>query len=96
MEVGNIRKKLRENMPHLREKYRVRAIGIFGSYVRGENSADSDLDILVEFDDPPTLLEFIALERHIGGLTGRKVDLVMKSALKPGIGEHILEEVVYV
>ena len=96
MEVDSIKKKIRENMSYLREKYRVRTIGIFGSYVRGENGTDSDLDVLVEFDEPPTLLEFIALERHIGELTGREVDLVMKSALKPGIGEHILEEVVYV
>jgi predicted nucleotidyltransferase len=96
MEVDSIRKKIKANMPYLREKYRVRAVGIFGSYVRGENGADSDLDVLVEFDESPTLLEFIALERHISELTGRKVDLVMKTALKPGIGEHILQEVVYV
>ena len=96
MEVDSIKKKIRENMSYLREKYRVRTIGIFGSYVRGENGTDSDLDVLVEFDEPPTLLEFIALERYIGELTGRKVDLVMKTALKPRIGEHILEEVVYV
>ena len=91
-----IMEKIRGNMPYLRERYKVKNVGIFGSYVREENNKDSDVDILVEFDDPPTLLEFVALERHISELTGRKVDLVMKIALKPRIGERILEEVVYV
>jgi len=95
-ELEKVKKKIKGDMPYLREKYKVRAMGIFGSYVRGENGTDSDLDVLVEFDDPPTLLEFVALERYISELTGRKVDLVMKTALKPRIGEHILEEVVYV
>ncbi|MCD6598972.1 MAG: nucleotidyltransferase family protein [Dehalococcoidia bacterium] len=95
-ELEKVKEKIKGDMPYLKKKYKVKAMGIFGSYVRGENGVDSDLDILVEFDDPPTLLEFIALERHVTELTGRKVDLVMKTALKPRIGEHILEEVVYV
>ena len=95
-ELEKLKERIKGDMPYLRNKYKVKAMGIFGSYVRGENGADSDLDVLVEFDDPPTLLEFIALERHVTELTGRKVDLVMKTALKPRIGQHILEEVVYV
>ena len=91
-----IMEKIREDMPLLRERYKVKNVGVFGSYVRGDNNEESDVDILVEFHEPPTLLEFVALERHIGELTGIKVDLVMKTALKPGIGERILQEVVYV
>lgn len=91
-----IMEKLRENMPYLRERYKVKNVGIFGSYIREDNDKESDVDILVEFHEPPTLLEFVALERHIGELTGMKVDLVMKTVLKPGIGERILEEVVYI
>jgi len=79
----------------LREKYKVTDIGLFGSYVRNEQNRDSDLDILVEFEDPLSLLEFISLENHLSDITGVKVDLVMKSALKPRIGKHILEEVVH-
>jgi len=79
----------------LREKYKVTDIGFFGSYVRNEQNRDSDLDILVEFEEPLSLLEFISLENHLSDITGVKVDLVMKSALKPRIGKHILGEVVH-
>jgi len=71
-------------------------MGIFGSYIRREQERGSDLDILVEFEEPISLIEFVALERHLSELTGKKVDLVMKSALKPRIGENILRGTVYV
>ena len=95
-EAENIMERIRENMPYLQETYGVRNIGIFGSYVRGDQKRKSDVDILVEFEEPITLLQFVALERHLNEITGRKVDLVMKTALKPEIGERILQEVVYV
>jgi predicted nucleotidyltransferase len=95
-DTEGIMEKIKEEMPYLRERYKVKNVGIFGSYIRGDNNKESDVDILVEFHEPPTLLEFVALERHIAELAGRKVDLVMKTALKPGIGERILQEVVYV
>jgi len=85
---------LREHMPELREQWGVRALGVFGSHVRGEQRKKSDLDLLVEFDRAPTFFEFVRLERHIGELLGVKVDLVMRTALKPTIGARILEEVV--
>jgi len=85
---------LRGHLPDLRQRYSVRYLGMFGSYVRGDQKQQSDLDLLVEFGYPPTLLEFIGLERYLSELVGVKVDLVMKTALKPNIGRHILEEVV--
>ncbi len=88
---------LRTAMPALRERYGVRALSVFGSYVRGEQHAGSDLDLLVEFDDRPlTLLEFIRLENELSELLNLKVDLVEKSTLKPHIGQHILQEVIWV
>jgi predicted nucleotidyltransferase len=54
------------------------------------------LDILVEFSKPIGLLSYITLEEELSIYTGKKVDLVMKSALKPKIGERILSEVIYV
>jgi predicted nucleotidyltransferase len=83
---------LRASMPELRERYSIRDLEIFGSYVRAEQDARSDLDVLVEFDRAPTLLEFIRIERHLSELLGVKVDLVMKSALRPAIARHILDE----
>jgi predicted nucleotidyltransferase len=85
---------LREHLPELRERYGVRSLGVFGSYVRGDQEHGSDLDVLVEFDRVPTLFEFVRLERHLSQQLGIPVDLVMKSALKPTIGRYILEEVV--
>ena len=85
---------LRAHMPELREQYHVRNLWAFGSYVRGEAKRRSDFDLLVEFDQVPTLFEFVRLERQIGDLLGLKVDLVMKTALKPAIGARILEEIV--
>ena len=93
-EAEKITRKLRKDMPYLKERYNVRSLGLFGSHVRGEQQSGSDVDILVEFEQSLSLLGFMALERHLSELIGRKVDLVMKNALKPGIGEHILEEVI--
>ena len=90
--MGNRKAEIRK----LREKFKVKEIGIFGSYVRGEAKETSDVDILVEFDETPSLFEFIELETYLSELLGVKVDLVMKRALKPHIKQHILREVVYV
>ena len=90
--LPQIRSKLREVLPELHREHRVRSLAIFGSYVRGEADSASDVDLLVTFDEPPTLLELISLELKLSEVLGRKVDLVMKSALKPQIGQLILEE----
>jgi hypothetical protein len=85
---------LRAKLPALRERYGVQALWLFGSYARGEQRSRSDLDVLVEFERTPTLLEFAALQRHLSELLDVKVDLVMKTALKPAIGRRILSEAV--
>jgi len=90
--AGEILEILRAELPRLRRRYGVRSLGLFGSVVRGEERSTSDIDILVEFDRAPTFFQFIALEDELSRLLGAKVDLVMKSALKPRIGERILAE----
>ncbi|MDF0593722.1 nucleotidyltransferase family protein [Methanotrichaceae archaeon M04Ac] len=85
---------LRDEMPNLSSRYKVRSLGIFGSYARGEADEVSDIDLLVDLEDESlSLMEFIALENHLSDLLGAKVDLVERSALKPAIGRRILEEV---
>ncbi|MBD2069600.1 nucleotidyltransferase family protein [Leptolyngbya sp. FACHB-671] len=79
----------------LQERYQVEELGIFGSYVRQEQTETSDVDVLVEFSEIPSLLKFINLENYLSDNLGIKVDLVHKSGLKPRIGERILAEVVY-
>jgi len=92
--LQEIKRTLEEHKEELRKKYKVKEIGIFGSYVRGEQKGKSDVDILIEFEDSISLLKFIELENYLSEIAGVKVDLVMKSALKPRIGKHILEEVI--
>jgi len=87
---------LKEHKQEMRDKYGVKEIGVFGSYVRGEQREGSDVDMLVEFepDSEIGLLDFVGLENDLSDLLGLKVDLAEKSALKPRIGRHILNEVV--
>ena len=85
---------LREQLPILAEQYNVATLEVFGSYVRHEQRRDSDLDILVTFNKPPSLLKFVRLENYLSDKLGVKVDLVMKDSLKPAIGKNILREVV--
>jgi predicted nucleotidyltransferase len=92
--LPQIREEIRRQKPSLRRQYGVRSLGLFGSYARNDQNAHSDIDILVEFDAPIGLLRLTHLERNLSELLGEKVDLVMKSALKPRIGRRILEEVI--
>lgn len=92
--LGGFLKVLRRHLPELRKRFRVRSLGIFGSYVSGAPRKGSDLDVLVEFVEEPSLFEFIELEAYLANIIGVKVDLVMRNALKPRIGHQILSEVV--
>jgi predicted nucleotidyltransferase len=85
---------LRQQMPLLSERYRVKTLKMFGSYVRHEQRPDSDLDLLVTFDKLPSLLKFIELENYLTDTLGVKVDLVMPDTLKPRIGQRILSEAI--
>jgi uncharacterized protein len=88
------RRVLRQHLPQLSERYHVATLGLFGSYVRGTERADSDLDVLVTFDELPSLFRLIDLENHLSDLLGVKVDLVLRDSLKPRIGQRIRREVV--
>ncbi|MBW4578731.1 MAG: nucleotidyltransferase family protein [Tildeniella nuda ZEHNDER 1965/U140] len=68
---------------------------MFGSYIRQEQTKNSDIDVLVEFSETPSLLKFVNLENYLSDNLGVQVDLVHKAGLKPRIGERILAEVVY-
>jgi predicted nucleotidyltransferase len=75
----------------------VKAVGLFGSFVRGEARADSDVDLLVEFDAAKKNYDnFIDVCFLLEELLGRKVELVTKESLSPYIGPYILKEVEYV
>jgi predicted nucleotidyltransferase len=86
---------LKKELFHLREKFSVKTIGLFGSYARSEQTEESDIDLLVEFDKPVGFFKFIELEDHLSEKLGAKVDLVTPDALKPIIKPYVMEEVVY-
>lgn len=92
--MDDILRLLRQHEVEIQARYAVRSLGLFGSIVRGEATAEIDLDLLVDFEHAPTLFEFVRLQRHLSELLGLPVDLVMRSALKPAIGQMILAEVV--
>jgi len=91
-----ILKILKSKKGFLKKKYKVKNIALFGSYVRGENRPTSDIDILVEFYEPISLLKFIELENYLSGILGTKVDLVVKSALKKNVRKQVLQEMLEV
>ena len=93
--IAEIRSKIERLKPILKKKFKVKSIGVFGSYSRGEQNDESDIDILVEFsDDSISLFDFIELEDFLAEMLGSKVDLVMKDTLKPRIKDRILREAV--
>lgn len=85
---------IKKHKPILYEKYKVKSIGIFGSYARNQETDKSDIDILVSFLEPVGW-EFIDLKEYLENLLGKKVDLVTEGALKPQLKEAVLREVVY-
>lgn len=96
MSKEQIKKILSGQRDVLKNNYHVKELGLFGSVVRGENTKDSDVDILVEFETPVGFFEFIRLENFLAKVIGNKVDLVSKKALKRAIREEVLKHVMYV
>ena len=93
--LAEIKARLQAEKPYLYEKYGVTEIGVFGSYVRGEQHADSDIDILVTLTDPPriSLLDLVDLQYYLSDLLGLEVDVALKSNLRKRIGKRSLNEV---
>jgi predicted nucleotidyltransferase len=87
---------LRIHKASLKDEFGVIEIGLFGSYIKGSQKKDSDVDILVEFEEAIDLFTYVHLKNHLSDLLGVNVDLVTKKALRPKLGERILSETVYV
>jgi len=85
---------LGKHMPEIRG-FGVSRLGVFGSLARGEERPDSDVDILVEFDQPVGLFAFVRLQRYLEEIIGRPVDLCTPGALRPEMRSAILAEAVY-
>jgi len=95
--INKIKKLLEVSKPTLKKKFKVKEIGIFGSYVRGEHTSKSDIDILVDFEkEGKTFDNYMNLKYYLVELLGLDVDLIMKGALKKELKGEILREVLYV
>ena len=86
--------RLRIVLPDLAQEFGVSALSVFGSRARGAARPDSDVDILVEFDRTPGFFRFVELEERLSRHLGLKVDLAMKTSLRPRIGQRILAEAI--
>jgi len=95
-ELEEIKNEIRNSMPILRDKYKVKTIGLFGSYIRGEQGKRGEIDILVDFYETIDLFTFIEIEEFLSEKLDIRVDLVMKDTLKPRIRDSILKEAVRV
>ena len=91
--MDEIIKILTEHKEELKKKYKIKEIKIFGSYARGEQKETSDIDIIVDFEETPTLIELLRLEEEIERILGIKVDLLTEEGISPFIKPYIKEVV---
>ena len=93
--LEDIQRLLRLKKAYMEQQYHVKEIGVFGSYDQHQQTKRSDVDILVDFHKTISAFSYVRLKFELTDLLGCKVDLVAKQALKPHIGQRILDEVVY-
>jgi len=91
--IEEIRTVIRAHQEELYHRYKARVVGVFGSYVRGEQHSDSDLDLLAEFEREASLLDLGGAQTMLSELLGIKVDLVPSEDLRPELKELIESEV---
>lgn len=93
--LAEIKQLLQAQKPYLYQTYGVTEVGVFGSYVRGEQRLDSDIDLLIELEHPVriSLLDLVELEDYLSDLLGIKVQTAIKKNLKPRLRPYIMREV---
>lgn len=93
--LDEVKSILIQNKENLYGKFKIKKIGIFGSYARDEQTLESDVDILVEFDVVPGF-EFVDLANLLEKIVGEKVDLISKGAIRPDRWKYVEEDIIYV
>ncbi|HHT9131295.1 MAG TPA: nucleotidyltransferase family protein [Candidatus Tripitaka californicus] len=93
--LKKIKTLLKQHKEELRKRFKVKEIGIFGSFIREEQKKASDVDLLVEFEGPVSLLWVVRVENYLTDLLGVRVDLIPKEDIRDELKEIILAETVY-
>ncbi|MFN0013022.1 MAG: nucleotidyltransferase family protein [Saprospiraceae bacterium] len=96
MTLTDIKNTLTTLKPELHERFGVSEIGVFGSWVRGEQKDTSDIDVLVDFDRAVGLFEIMELQDYLEEMFKCKVDIAPRDSLRKYIGRQILSEVQYI
>lgn len=96
IDIREILAQLETLKPELQSRYKVREIGLFGSWVRGEQHTDSDIDVLVEFEKEADLFDWIGLTLYLEEIFGRPVDVVPRKALRPELQSAVSKQVIRV
>ncbi len=94
IDVNQIRLLILERKDEIKEKFKAEVLGVFGSYARGEEKEESDIDVLVRFEDGATLLHLTGLGYYLEDLFGAPVDVVSERALHPMMKDDVLKELV--
>ncbi len=87
-----LRARLAAALPALRAEHPIRSIGVFGSWARGEQTAKSDVDLLIEFDEPVGFFEFFDIQEKLEKMLGVRVDLVTPRGLRPQLVERVMRD----
>ncbi len=95
-DLEEIKQILRQSKPFLKDNYRITEVGIFGSYACRNETESSDVDVIVDYQKPPTLIMLVELKEYLSSLIDMEVDVVTKKGLKPRIKAKVLSEVIYV
>jgi len=86
------KKKVYESIIRMLKNYGAKKIAVFGSFVRGEEAPDSDIDLIVEFTDQKSLLDIVGIEQDLSDKLGIKVDLLTEKSISPYLIGRIKEE----
>lgn len=95
-ERDRILRLLTDHRQEIPQQFRVRQLGVFGSVARNESGPESDVDVLVEFQGPPTYDAYFGLRDYLGGLLGRPIDLVTDTGLKARARRNVERDLVRV
>ena len=94
--VGEVEKILKDFKNDIKQNYRAEVVGIFGSFARGEQKSDSDIDILVKFHKDATLFDFMRLSMFLQEKLGIDVDIVPQDAIREELRERIVKEAIFI